>query len=73
MFIFISNPFVVLVTHVTTLADTWTGLTSLAPQIYFTFNSLTAGPVTMSLQNGAIHGPGIGFVSHKHLNPRVTY
>ena len=55
-------------TSVATLADTWIsehGWTPTAPQIYFNFNSLTAGPVTMSLQNGAIHGPGIGYVSHR--------
>ena len=54
------------VTPVATLADTWPGAdgwTTSAPDIYFNFNSLTAGPVTMTMPNGGDHTPGNGYVS----------
>ncbi len=53
-------------TPTATLADTWPGVdgwTSSGPDIYFNFNSLTTGPVTMTMPNGGDHTSGNGYVS----------
>ena len=49
-----------------TLADTWNAsllCTTPCPEVFYSFDSLTPGTLSISLPNGGTHGLGVGGVS----------